>query len=45
MKAGPKSAVDPSTLPFRPRAVGAERFRNFCDRFVYVPKARGHGLG
>lgn len=42
MKAGPKGAVDPSPLPFRPRTkVESERFARFCERFVTVPKGTG----
>ncbi|MGI8711001.1 MAG: terminase large subunit domain-containing protein, partial [Acidimicrobiales bacterium] len=41
MKAGPKAAVDPSPLPFRPRAVGAARFAAFCTKFVVTPKGKG----
>jgi hypothetical protein len=29
MKAGPKAAVDESSLPFRPRTKGAARVRGF----------------
>ena len=41
MKAGPKAAVDPTVLPFRPRSLGAARFAKFCERFVKVPKGTG----
>jgi hypothetical protein len=41
MKAGPKAAVDPTVLPFRPQSTGAARFAKFCERFVKVPKGRG----
>lgn len=41
MKAGPKSAADPSALPWRPRAQGAARFGAFCKRFVVTPKGAG----
>jgi phage terminase large subunit-like protein len=41
VKAGPKAAVDPSPLPFRPRATGAARFAKFCDRYVKTPKGKG----
>ena len=41
MKAGPKAAVDPSPLPWRPRAVGAARFARFCDSFIVTPKGTG----
>ena len=41
MKAGPKSAVDPSPLPWRPRSTGSARFAAFCRKFVLVPKGTG----
>lgn len=41
MRAGPKAAVDPSPLPWRPRSVGAARFAAFCEKFVMVPKGTG----
>jgi hypothetical protein len=41
MKAGPKAAVDPTVLPFRPRSLGAARFAKFCERHVKVPKGTG----
>lgn len=41
MKAGPKSAVDPSVLPFRPRSTGAARFASFAEKFIRVPKGTG----
>ena len=41
MKAGPKAAVDPSPLPFRPRVTGAARFAKFCEKFITVPKGTG----
>lgn len=41
MRAGPKAAVDPSALPFRPRSTGAARFASFCDRFIVTPKGTG----
>ncbi|WP_137120919.1 terminase large subunit domain-containing protein [Segeticoccus rhizosphaerae] len=42
MRAGPKAAVDPSPLPFRPRTtVPSERFEKFCTRFVVTPKGTG----
>ncbi|MHA7664469.1 terminase TerL endonuclease subunit [Mycolicibacterium sp. HS_4_1] len=41
MKAGPKAAVDPSVLPWRPRSTGSDRFAKFCERFVKVPKGAG----
>jgi hypothetical protein len=41
MKAGPKAAVDPTVLPFRPQSTGAARFAKFCERFVKVPKGTG----
>ncbi len=41
MKAGPKAAVDPTVLPFRPRSLGAARFAKFCERYVKVPKGTG----
>lgn len=41
MKAGPKAAVDPSVLPFRPRATGSARFGRFCEKFIKVPKGTG----
>jgi phage terminase large subunit-like protein len=41
MKAGPKAAVDPSPLPFRPRSVGAARFARFTERFILTPKGTG----
>ncbi|MDR8018199.1 terminase large subunit domain-containing protein [Nesterenkonia aerolata] len=43
MKAGPKSRVDDSALPFRPRVSGAARFAKFCEKFVNVPKGKGAG--
>lgn len=42
MKAGPKSAVDDSPLPFKPRSkVESERFVKFADKFLRVPKGTG----
>jgi phage terminase large subunit-like protein len=41
MKAGPKSAVDRSPLPFRPRSTGSARFAAFCSKFVVTPKGTG----
>lgn len=41
MKAGPKAAVDDSSLPWRPRSTGSVRFAKFCERFVKVPKGSG----
>lgn len=41
MKAGPKAAVDPSVLPFRPRSTGSARFEAFTRKFVMVPKGTG----
>jgi phage terminase large subunit-like protein len=41
MKAGPKAAVDPSPLPWRPRTVGAARFAAFCQRYITTPKGKG----
>ncbi len=41
MKAGPKAAVDPSALPFRPRKTGSARFEAFCSRFIVTPKGTG----
>jgi phage terminase large subunit-like protein len=41
MKAGPKAAVEPSSLPFRPRSAGSARFAVFCQRFIRVPKGAG----
>lgn len=41
MKAGPKAAVDPTRLPWRPRSVGSARFAKFCERFVKVPSGTG----
>ena len=41
MKAGPKAAVEPSSLPFRPRSAGSARFAVFCERFIRVPKGTG----
>lgn len=39
MKAGPKAAVDPTPLPFRPRSkVESERFLAFSRKFLVVPK-------
>lgn len=35
--------VDDSPLPWRPRGRPSERFRQFCKRFLTVPK--GHGRG
>ncbi|WP_418002162.1 terminase large subunit domain-containing protein [Mycobacterium sp. PDNC021] len=35
--------VDDSPLPWRPRGSQSERFRQFCKRFLRVPK--GHGVG
>jgi hypothetical protein len=34
MKAGPKAAVDPTVLPFRPQSTGAARFAKFCERDI-----------
>ena len=41
MKAGPKAAVDPSMLPWRPRSTGSARFAAFCAKFVKVPSGTG----
>lgn len=41
MPAGPKSAVDASPLPWRPRYAGSARFQSFCRRFILVPKGTG----
>ncbi|MGN7779021.1 terminase TerL endonuclease subunit [Mycolicibacterium sp. 22603] len=41
MKAGPKAAVDPTPLPWRPRSTGAARFAKFCERFIKVPSGTG----
>lgn len=41
MKAGPKAAVDPAPLPWRPRATGAARFAAFCQKFIKVPSGTG----
>ncbi|KYH43673.1 terminase TerL endonuclease subunit [Branchiibius sp. NY16-3462-2] len=45
MKAGPKAAVNPDPLPFRPRStVESERFAAFAEKFLRIPKgtdARG----
>lgn len=41
MSAGPKAAVDPSPLPWRPRATGSARFALFCQKFIRVPKGTG----
>lgn len=41
MKAGPKAAVDPSPLPWRPRSTGSARFAAFCRRFIKVPSGTG----
>ncbi|WNG95293.1 terminase large subunit domain-containing protein [Mycobacterium sp. ITM-2016-00318] len=41
MKAGPKSAVDDSPLPWRPRSAGSARFSRFCETYVKVPKGKG----
>lgn len=43
MPAGPKKAVDSSPLPFESDRHGAERFADWCEQFVIVPK--GHGVG
>jgi phage terminase large subunit-like protein len=40
MKAGPKSAPDPSPLPFRSRAVGGERIAAFAKQFIAVPTGK-----
>ena len=42
MKVGPKAAVEPSSLPFRPRSAGSARFGAFCEKFVQVPKGTVH---
>jgi hypothetical protein len=41
VKAGPKSAVDPSQLSFKSRTTGAKRFDAFCRGYVIVPKGKG----
>lgn len=43
MRAGPKAAVDPTCLPWRPRSSGSARFARFCERYVKVPKGTGAG--
>jgi len=40
VRAGPKTAVDGSRLPFRSPKSGAERFASFCRQYIVVP--RGH---
>jgi len=44
MKAGPKAAVDPTVLPFRPRSTGSARFAAFSTKFIKVPKGKGCAL-
>jgi phage terminase large subunit-like protein len=41
MPAGPKRAVDPSVLPWRPRSTGSPRFAKFCETYIVVPKGTG----
>lgn len=41
MKAGPKAAVDGSPLPFTSTSTGSERFAEFCEQYVVVPKGTG----
>ncbi|WBP93865.1 terminase large subunit [Mycolicibacterium neoaurum] len=41
MKAGPKAAVDPAPLPWRPRSTGSARFAAFCLKFIKVPSGTG----
>src|SRR6478672_8786185 len=41
MKVGPKAAVEPSSLPFRPRSAGSTRFAVFCQQFIRVLKGTG----
>ncbi len=41
MKAGPKSAVDPTPLPLRTRAKGAALMAKFCEQFIVVPSGTG----
>ena len=41
VKAGPKAAVDPTPLPWRPRSTGAARFAAFCQKFIKVPSGTG----
>lgn len=43
MKAGPKSQLDESRLPWRPRATGAARFGKFAEKFLRIPKGKGAG--
>ncbi|MCA2255829.1 terminase [Mycobacterium intracellulare] len=43
MPAGPKAAVDPSPLPFDCAAAGVERFAQFCEQYLIVPKGIGAG--
>jgi hypothetical protein len=42
MKAGPKAAVDPTVLPFRPRSTGSARFAAFSTKFFHQG-AEGQG--
>ena len=41
MHAGPKRAVDPSPLPWRPKSTGFSEFAVFCARYIWVPKGTG----
>src|SRR5262245_38332599 len=41
MKAGPKSAPDGSTLPFRSRATGGRRVAAFAKQYISTPKGKG----
>lgn len=40
---GPKVAVDPSPLPFDAEGNPSQRFSQFCERYLILP--RGHGVG
>lgn len=40
MAAGPKPAVSPSPLPFRPRSDGSAAFAAFCEKFIKVRESR-----
>lgn len=43
MRRGPKGPVDGSPLPFVSDSVGADRFAEFCERYLVVPKGIGAG--
>jgi phage terminase large subunit-like protein len=40
VKAGPKTAVEPSQLSLKSNTMGAPRFARFCKQYIIVPKGK-----